>query len=345
MRALRLIQPGQPLAMQEVAVPVVGPRDVLVRVKAAGICHSDGHYRAGRSRVEPLPLTLGHEVAGVVEEVGAEVREYRGGERVCLHYLATCGDCVYCQQGNEQFCTSGAMMGKYRDGGYAELVVMPARSVFRLPEEIPFEQGAIMMCSSATALHAIHKARLRAGETVAVFGAGGLGLSAIQLARAYGAREVYAVDIQPAKLVLAKELGAVPVNAAAGEPVAQIVELTGGRGVDVALELIGLPVTMRQAVQSLAIKGRAALAGITDRTFELAPYMEVLNKEAEIIGVSDHLARELPGLIDWVRRGELNLSKIITRRVPLEAGAVNAVLDELEQFATEGRVVIRNDED
>jgi propanol-preferring alcohol dehydrogenase len=232
------------------------------------------------------------------------------------------------------------MMGKYRDGGYAEFIVMPARSVFRLPEEIPFEQGAIMMCSSATSLHALNKARLRAGETVAVFGVGGLGLSAIQLAKVLGAREVFAVDIRPGKLALAERFGAVPVNAAECEPVAEIGRLTGGRGVDVALELIGLPLTMRQAVQSLAIQGRAALAGITDKTFEVAPYFEVLNKEAEIIGVSDHLAQELPQLIDWARRGALDLSKVITRTLPLDAKAVNDALDGLEKFGEGGRMVI-----
>jgi propanol-preferring alcohol dehydrogenase len=340
MKAIRLVQPGRPLELQEVKVPAAGVRDVLVRVKAAGICHSDAHYRAGKSLVRPLPLTLGHEVAGVVERAGAEVSHVKAGDRVCLHYLASCGECVYCQRGNEQFCVSGAMMGKYRDGGYAEFVVMPARSVFRLPEEIPFEQGAIMMCSSATSLHALNKARLRAGESVAVFGVGGLGLSAIQLAKVLGARDVFAVDIRPGKLALAERFGAVPVNAADCEPVTEIGRLTGGRGVDVALELIGLPLTMRQAVQSLAIQGRAALAGITDKTFEVAPYFEVLNKEAEIIGVSDHLAQELPQLIEWARRGALDLSKVITRTLPLDAKAVNDALDGLEQFGEEGRMVI-----
>ena len=149
------------------------------------------------------------------------------------------------------------------------------------------------------------------------------------------------MDIKPGKLAWAERLGAVPVNAAACDPVAEIGRLTGGRGVDVALELIGLPVTMRQAVQCLAIQGRAALAGITEKTFEVAPYMEVLNKEAEIIGVSDHLAQELPQLLEWARRGALDLSGVITRTVPLEARAVNEALDGLERFGEEGRVVIK----
>lgn len=341
MKALRLIRPGHRLESQEIDIPTAGPRDVLVRVKAAGICHSDAHYRAGRSPARPLPLTLGHEVAGVVEKVGAEVSQFRPGDRVCLHYLATCGKCEYCQGGNEQFCASGAMMGKFKDGGFAEFVVMPARSVFRLPAEIPFEQGAILMCSSATSLHALNKARLRRGESVAVFGAGGLGLSAIQLGKVMGAGRILAVDIKPGKLAKAARLGAVPVDATACDPVQEISRLTNGRGVDVALELIGLPSTMRQAVSCLAIHGRAALAGITERSFEISPYTEVLNKEAEIIGVSDHLARELPQLLEWTRNGSLDLSGIITRALPLDEVAVNEALDELEKYDVDGRVVIR----
>jgi propanol-preferring alcohol dehydrogenase len=341
MKAVRLIKPGQRLEMQEIAEPAPGAEDVLVRVKAAGICHSDAHYRAGKSRVHPLPLTLGHEVAGVVERVGAAVTRLKAGDRVCVHYLATCGDCDYCNSGSEQFCASGEMIGKLRDGGYAEFICVPARSVFVLPEEIPFEQGAVMMCSSATSLHALKKARLAAGETVAVFGAGGLGISAVQLARAMGAREVFAVDIKASKLDLAKAFGATPVDASGCDAVAELKRLTNGRGVDVALELIGLPLTMEQAVKCLAIKGRAMLVGITEKSFAVAPYADVLNKEAEIIGVSDHLASELPLLIEWVRTGKLDLSRVITRTVPLEAGAINEALDGLEKFGNEVRTVIK----
>jgi 2-desacetyl-2-hydroxyethyl bacteriochlorophyllide A dehydrogenase len=341
MKAVRLIKPGCPLELREIPVPVPGSHDVLVRVKAAGICHSDAHYRAGKSRVHPLPMTLGHEVAGIVEKTGAEVSRLKTGDRVCLHYMATCGDCAYCSEGSEQFCTSGQMIGKYRDGGYAEFIALPARSVFILPEEISFEHGAIMMCSSATSLHALKKARVRAGETVAVFGLGGLGISAVQLAFASRASKVFAVDIKPAKLDLAKSFGAIPVDASKTDTVAEILRLTGGRGVDVALELIGLPLTMQQAVKSLAIKGRAMLVGITDKTFEIATYADVLNKEAEIIGVSDHLASELPLLIDLAQSGKLDLSPVVTRTIPLDADAINGVLDDLEKFGEGIRTVIK----
>jgi len=196
------------------------------------------------------------------------------------------------------------------------------------------------MCSTATSFHALKKARLVAGETVAVFGVGGLGISAVQLALASGAKQVYAVDIQPNKLALAQAFGAVPVNARDVDPVAEIQRLTGGRGVDVALELIGLQLTMEQAFASLAVFGRVAIAGIAVQPLAVDTYNDLLNREAEIIGVSDHLAQELAELIEWARLGRLDFSRTITRTVPLDAADINAVLDDLEAFGEAVRVVI-----
>jgi propanol-preferring alcohol dehydrogenase len=175
MKSTRLVQLGQPLQDVEVSLPELGPEDVLVRVRACGICHSDAHYRAGISPIADLPVTPGHEVAGTVEVVGRDVDTFAPGDRVCVHYLAHCGACEICVRGNEQFCPGVQMIGKHRDGGYAEFIAVPARSLFALPDEIPFAHGAIMMCSSATALHALNKARLKPGESVAIFGFGGLG--------------------------------------------------------------------------------------------------------------------------------------------------------------------------
>ena len=340
MKAVRLTNIGSSLEEEGIDVPTLGTGDVLVRVKAAGICHSDAHYRAGVSPVARLPITLGHEVAGVVEEAGASVRNFKPGDRVCLHYLVTCGECAFCRAGNEQFCFRAEMIGKHRDGGYAEFIAVPERSVFRLPDDLPFEQGAIMMCSSATPLHALRKARLRPGETVAVFGVGGLGISAIQLAKALGAGRVFAIDINPRKLGLVARFGAVPIDAVAGDPVAQLRNLTEGRGVDVALELVGLPQTMRQAIQSVGVLGRAALVGLTQEGFGVAPYSELLSKEAEIIGVSDHLASEIPALLEFAQTRKLDLSGNLIRTVPLEASAVNDSLNRLETFGDDVRTVI-----
>jgi 2-desacetyl-2-hydroxyethyl bacteriochlorophyllide A dehydrogenase len=340
MKAVRMVAVGQPLELHEIPIPQIGPRDVLVQVRAAGICHSDVHYRAGLSPVRPLPMTLGHEVAGVIEQVGPEVTTHRPGDRVVLHYNLTCGDCYHCSTGSEQFCSQVLMLGHYTNGGYAEYIAVPARNAVPLPKEIPFEEGATLMCASATSFHALRKARLKAGESAAVFGVGGLGISAVQLAKAFGALDVFAVDIFPEKLALAQEFGAVPVNAREVDPVAEIRRLTGGRGVDVAVELIGLPQTMRQAVQSLGVMGRAVIAGISDQPLQIDTYRELLGNEVEIIGSNDHLLQELPLLVDLRRRGILDTSRVVSRRVPLDAGAINQVLDELEQFGSAVRTVI-----
>ncbi len=340
MKAVRLVEVGKPLEMQEIPTPEIGDRDVLVRVKAAGICHSDVHYRAGKSPVYPLPMTLGHEVAGVVEAIGAKVTRAKVGDRVCLHYMVVCGDCYYCSTGNEQFCEKGLMIGHYTNGGYAEYIAIPERNAVPLPAEIPFEQGATLMCASATSFHALRKGRFQPGERLAITGVGGLGMSAIQLGRAFGALEVYAVDINPEKLALAEKFGAIPIDASAGDPVEQIRAKTGGKGVDVAVEMIGLPQTMRQALRSLAPFGRAVMVGIGDQPMEIDTYHELLGPEAELIGSNDHLLQELPLLVELARRRTLDLTDVVTRTIPLDAALINQTLDELERFGSGVRTVI-----
>jgi 2-desacetyl-2-hydroxyethyl bacteriochlorophyllide A dehydrogenase len=334
MKAVRMVKVGAPLEMLEVELPGAGAGEVLVRVKAAGICHSDAHYRAGKSRVEPLPLTLGHEVAGVVEALGAGVKNVAVGERVCLHYNMCCGECGACRGGVDQFCAACRMIGHYADGGYAEFIVVPARNAIRLPEEIPFEAGATLMCASATSYHALKKGRVKAGERVAVFGIGGLGMSAIQLAKVMGAREIFAVDIKPEKLAEAERLGAVAIDARRCDAAEEIWRRCPG-GVDVALELIGLPETIRQSLRSLGNMGRAVVAGITNVPVMIDSYRELLGNERELIGSNDHTLGELPEVVELARRGLLDVSRVVTRTVPLEAGVINGVLDELESFSNE----------
>ncbi len=375
MRAVQLVATGRPLEDRAVALPEPGPGEVRVRVAAAGICHSDAHYRRGGPSLGSLPLTLGHEVAGTVDAVGegvaegawdavdegvAEVapnppievvssdtnralaRALVPGERVCLHYLVTCGRCAACLRGGEQFCARVQMIGKDRDGGFAEYIVVPARNAIRVPDAVSHAHAAVMMCSSATAWHALVKGRLQPGESVAVFGIGGLGVSAVQLADVFGAATVYAVDRVPAKLALAERLGAVPVSAAEGDdPLAALAALTGGRGVDVALDLVGRPATIAAAVKCLGVQGRAVLVGIGDRPFTVDPYRDILGKETEIIGCSDHMHGEIAGLLELAASGRLDLGAAVTREVPLAAGAVNAALDALEAGTDGVRTVVR----
>src|SRR5438445_9120521 len=341
MRAVRLGQIGAPLENAEIEVPEIGLSEVLIRVGATGICHSDAHYRGGISKIDDLPVTLGHEVAGRVEKIGSDVTNVATGERVCVHYLVHCGSCEFCVRDLEQFCRTGQMIGKHRDGGYAEFIKVPSANALPLSDEIPFEVGAIMMCSSATALHALNKARFKAGESIAIFGFGGLGFSALQLARAFDCGDVYVVEINPAKLASAATMGAVAIDARSADPVEQIKDATAGRGVDVALELIGSAKTMRQAVLCLGPLGRAALVGLTAESMSVLPYMELINKEVEIIGVSDHLATELPALIEFARSGKLRFPPETLRVVDLDAAQINGALDALQDSIDHVRTVIK----
>ena len=331
---------NKPLEMQEIPVPEIGANDILVKVKAAGICHSDAHYRAGVSLVSFMPLTLGHEVAGVVEKIGAQVTNVKPGDRVCLHYLVTCGACNWCAGGNEQFCKEGKMIGHHTDGGYAEYIAVPSRNAIHLPDEIPFEEGATLMCASATAFHSLLKAKVKAGDRVAVFGVGGLGQSAIQLAKAFGASQVFAVDINQHKLDLAAGYGAISINAKQEDAVAKIKELTEGKGVNVAIEMIGLPETTKQAIQVAGTLARVVLVGLCNKPVAINTYSELLANEVALIGSNDHLLHELPLLVDFARSKMLDTSKIVSRVIPLDAAAINETLDALDNFTSDVRTVI-----
>lgn len=341
MKAVRLIAAGKPLELREVPIPEIGENDILVKIKAAGICHSDAHYRAGISSKMQLPHTLGHEVAGIVEKTGSAVKFINEGDRVALHYLVTCENCEYCLSGNEQFCPDAKMIGHQLPGGYAEYIAVPARNAIRLPESISFEAGATLMCASATAYHSLLKARIKYGDKVAVFGAGGLGQSAVQLAIALGASEVYIVDIDDSKLDIASGYGAVSINSKEHNPVEEIKNLSGGRGVDVALEMVGLPVTQKQALESVGPMGRVVLVGLSDKSILINTYKEILGNEVELIGSNDHNLHELPRLIEFVEAGKLDTSHIVSRTVPLDASMINEVLDKLERHESGGvRTVI-----
>ncbi len=339
MRALQLIAPGAPLELRDIDEPTPSADDVVIKVAAAGICRSDVHYRAGFPRVGPLPLTIGHEVAGIVSAIGGAVTAFGIGDRVCVHYQVGCGKCRFCQRGFEQFCAKGKMIGNGRPGGYADYIMVPARNVISVPAAVPLDHAAVMMCSSATSLHALRKGRLAEGETVAVFGAGGLGMSAIQLAFIEGAATVYAIDISRRKLEAAGAFGAIPIDAT-GDPLPPL--LTGG-GVDVALDLVGSAAVMEQCLRSLAPMGRAVAVGLTPDTIPIGPYTDLVNGESELIGASDHLTSEIVELLELAASGRLALGGIVERSVPLDAGAVNAALDGLEKFGDTVRTVINPD--
>ncbi len=338
MKALQLVSEGRPLEERDVDVDPPESTDVIVRVEAAGICHSDVHYRSGPLGPKEFPVTLGHEVAGTIVAAGDAVDGDRVGERVCLHYQTFCGSCRWCVAGYEQFCPEGRMLGNSRSGGYAEFITIPSANAISLPDEVPMEHAAVMMCSSATALHALRQARVGPGDRVAIWGAGGLGTSAIQLAWALGANEVFAVDLSQERRALALDLGATPIDAT-GDPVGELIEITSG-GVDVALELVGSGTTMKQVLDVLGPRGRAAIVGLSPDTIEVAPYAELVGREAELIGVSDHLLSEIAELLGFYLEGSLSLDRIVGLSIPLDAVIVNDVMDRMEAFSGPTRTVI-----
>jgi propanol-preferring alcohol dehydrogenase len=313
MRAVRLLRHGEAFVDAELPDPVPRPGEVLVDVRCAGICHSDGHYRVGGASKVTLPLTPGHEIAGVVAAVGEGVAAPRVGDRVALHYLLP----------------DGRMLGKDVDGGWADRVVVPAANAVPIPDGVPLEQAAVMMCSTATVLHAFRVAPLSAGESVAIVGFGGLGISALHLARALGASRVYTVDPVAEKQRLAASLGAIPTTVAELPPV------------DVAIDLAGHGPTTLAALRALAPGGRLLIVAINLRSLTFDPRADVLDGERRIVGCSDHTRAELVELLDLAASGVLDLSGAISRRVPLSAATIGAVLDDLDRGTAHLRTVVQ----
>jgi len=324
MRAVRIVSYGTPLS--EVELPDLPPAlgEVTIDVAACGICHSDAHYRSGFGSIA-LPRTPGHEIAGIVREVGPGVTDVAVGDRVAVHYLRSCGACRSCREYGEQFCETGQMIGKHCDGGYAERVTVPAANAIPVPPAVPLDVAAVMMCSTATAYHALRVARFEPGQSVLLLGFGGLGVSALAIARALGARQVGVVDSVPSKLALAVRLGATTHPPAV---------------VDIAIDFTGRPSVSIPALRALAPGGRLVLVALSEEPLTFNPYRDVLGKERSIVGCSDHLRTELVELLALAASGRLDLSHAISNRVPLEADAINPVLDSLERGTGSLRTVI-----
>lgn len=319
MKAARLTKVGAPLEIVEVPIPEPGPEDILVRVKAAGICSSDLHYQDGRSEVTRLPITLGHEVAGEVTKCGGNVKNLKEGDRVSLFYLVTCGECMKCSTGHDNYCEEAKMLGKNIDGGFAEYLSIPARNAFPFPESIPYAQAALMTDAVATPFHALKRANVQTGESVLIIGIGGLGIHAVQLAKIMGAGQVIAMDLDRDKLNLAREVGATAtVNPQEEDAAEKIAEITGGHGVDIAIELIGLATTIRQAIDSTGLGGRTVVVGICPDEMELNPYHDLLLLEKTIMGSADQCRADFPVIIEMAAQKRLDLSNSVSHELPLE---------------------------
>jgi len=253
------------------------------------------------------------------------------GDRVTVNPFLTCGKCINCISGNSQICLSRRVIGIHTDGGLAEFLKVPERNLVGLPESIPFDQGGIIVDAVATPFHAIiNRGSLKVGEKVAVFGCGGLGIHGIQIAKVCGASIVIAVDTIDSALERAKKVGADEViNPRKEGAIKKIMGLTGGMGVDLALEFIGLKKTIEQAIQCVRIGGRTVVVGLGPENIILPPPTQSVRTELSFLGSYGSTTSEIQNVIDLVASGKLNLSDSITERFPLEE--VNKGLDHLHK--------------
>jgi len=345
MKAARFYEVGEHVRIDKIPVPRLGPGDVLVEIKACGICGSDIHIvYEGVTSTAYKPITLGHEPSGVIFGIGSEVKDWKIGDRVTINPFLTCGQCINCLSGNSQICLSRRVIGIHTEGGLAEFLKVPAKNLACLPENIPFDQGGIIVDAVATPFHAItNRGALRAGEKVAVFGCGGLGLHGVQIAKICGASLVIGVDAIDSALERAKKVGADEViNPREENPIGKIKEMTGGMGVDLAAEFVGLKETIEQAVRCIRTGGRMVVVGLGPDEVILPPPTQIVRTELSFFGSYGSTTSEIQSVIDLVANGKLNLSDSITERFPLEE--VNKGLDHLyKKIGNPIRIVIEID--
>ncbi len=319
---------GPTLAVEEVPIPEIADDEILVKVAACGVCHTDLHYLDhGVPTFKKPPLILGHEASGTVARAGRAVVSVREGDRVLLPAVVTCGHCVMCREGRENICMNMRMFGNHIDGAFAEYVKAPAKDAIPLPLDLPLEESCIIADALSTPYHAIrNRARVLPGDTVAVFGCGGVGINVVQIAVACGAK-VLAVDISPEKLELAIAFGASEaVQPKEGENVAKTIRGKTDGGVDVAIEAIGNPVTLGQAFDSVRRGGRLCIVGFSDKPFTV-PAAKVMFHEIEIVGSLGCRPVDYPRIIEMIRAGRVQLRPLVTGRFPLSE--VNAAVDTL----------------
>jgi len=322
MKALLLSEYGR-LEVVEIPMPRPGPGEVLVRVKACGICGSDVHGYDGSSGRRIPPLVMGHETAGIVAAFGSDAAGAREGAHVALDSTIYCGECEYCRRGETNLCDRrevlGVSTGEYRRAGaFAEYVVVPNRVIHHLPDEIPFEDAA-MLEPLAVAAHAVALSNLNETGTALVVGAGMIGLLVLQVLRASGCSRVFIVDVDDSRLQLATSLGATnAINAKRDDAVAKIRQLTDGRGVDVALEAVGSSATIQTAIESVRKGGTVTLIGNIAPTAEI-PLQTVVSRQIRLQG-SAASAGEYPRGIDLLSRHAIDLKPLISVVAPLQEG-------------------------
>jgi S-(hydroxymethyl)glutathione dehydrogenase/alcohol dehydrogenase len=366
MRAAVFEGAGRPLGIEEIPLPEPRRGEVLMRVAACGVCHSDLHVVKDEIPF-PTPCVLGHEVTGTISALGPGLEDRSDlaeGTRVAASFIMPCGRCRWCVRGRDEVCErffamnrakgvlfdgetrlfrpDGSPLYMYSMGGFAEYAVVPVTDVFAMPEGLPMEESAILGCAVFTAYGAVrHGADLRAGETVAVVAMGGVGSNIVQISRAFAASRVIAVDISDEKLAQAEAFGATDtVNGAEEDAVERVLEMTDGVGVDVAFEALGRPQTLEQAVGMTGYAGRAVAVGLAAGAATAAvPITPLVRGSRRIIGSYGARTRaDMPAVLDLAARGSIRPQEMVSRRFSLEEA--NDALQALDRGEIRGRAIV-----
>jgi len=349
--------------IEEIPIPEPGAGEILVKVSACGVCHTDLHVVKAEVAF-PTPAVMGHEISGTVAALGPGVRGPDVGTKVVSAFIMPCGFCTPCGMGRDDLCDSffamnrlkgtlydgtsrlrrkdGSPLAMYSMAGLAEYAVVPATDVFPLVDGLPIEESAVLGCAVFTAYGAVrHGGDLRGGERVAVVAAGGVGVNVIQVARAFGASQIIAVDVKDDKLEAARRLGATDVvNAITTDATARVRELTDGRGVDVAFEVLGLPQTFTQAFEMIRDGGRMVAVGIAPgKTTAPVEITRLVRRELRIIGSYGARTRsDMPEIIRLAAGGAFRLETMVTQRFSLEQA--DAAYQALARGEIVGRAIV-----
>lgn len=318
-----LLSEYKKLDIVDMPMPEVGANDLLVQVRACGICGSDIHGWDGSSGRRKPPLVMGHEAAGIVAEVGTNVSNFAIGDRVTFDSTVSCGACSYCRRGSINLCENRQVLGVScdefrRHGAFAEYVVVPQNISYKLPEDLPFEHAALIEAVSI-AVHAANRTPVQLGDTAVVVGSGMIGLLVVQAIRLAGCSRVIAVDLEDSKLEIAKSLGAdIGLNPKQVDVVAEVKRLTHGKGADVSLEVVGATPTVKTAIDCTRKGGAVTLVGNLAPNVEL-PLQAVVTRELSVFG-SCASNGEYPECIEYLRRGDIKVAPLITAQASLEEG-------------------------
>jgi len=309
---------GKDIRIEQAPTPSIEEDGALVRVRVCGLCGSDLHAYQGLSDRRVPPLVMGHEFAGDIEEIGGEVKSLEIGDRVVVDPLVVCGECNRCVRGSQNVCRHRKLIGLTMQGALAEYVAVPSNRCFPLPDDMSYEEGA-MVEPTAVAVHAAERASISPDDTVVMVGTGVIGLLTLQAAKLRGPSRILAIDLSNERLGLAKRFGADEViNPGEVDPVQSVMELTNGAGVDCVVEAVGIQQTMRQAMKMASDQGRIVVVGMLQKSMELEA-LEITVRELSLVGAYAYTDQAFKTAMTLISEGKINVTPLITRIFPLDS--------------------------